>query len=229
MHSTCRRCTYTWASLKSTSSSPFYHVSPVASLCRNWLCGVMHQVCSQGVRHTLVYVHSYTHTNVTRLNIPHLSHAYKVIVCMQFQPIDTNHTCYVPCSCMQEQHMKTRYTIFSYYHINTSSVTHTCTYTHTHTHTHTRTHTHTHTHTHIMWCDASGVFSGCATHTCILNCTLTITHTHTNTPHGRGFRHMPTRQVRKTCWFLPSCMHSQGIQSVSGCLSHVRKVIHCIQ
>ena len=27
---------------------------------------------------------------------------------------------------------------------------------------------------------------------------------------------------------LPSCMHAQGIQSTSGCLSHVRKVIHCI-
>ena len=34
--------------------------------------------------HTLAYVHSYTHTNTTRLNIPHLSHAYKVSVCMQF-------------------------------------------------------------------------------------------------------------------------------------------------
>ena len=33
--------------------------------------------------HTHVYVHSYTHTNTTRLNIPHLSHAYKVSVCMQ--------------------------------------------------------------------------------------------------------------------------------------------------
>ena len=84
MHSTCRRWTYTWASLTSTSSSPFYHVSPVASLCRNWLCGVVHQVCSQGVQHTLVYVHSYTHTNTTHLNMPHLSHAYKASVCMQF-------------------------------------------------------------------------------------------------------------------------------------------------
>ena len=67
IHSTCRRCTYTWESLTSTSSSPFYHVSPVASLCRNWLCCVMHQVCSQGVQHTLVYVHSDTHTNTTHL------------------------------------------------------------------------------------------------------------------------------------------------------------------
>ena len=41
-------------------------------------------VCSQGVQHTLVYVHSCPHTNTTRLNIPHLSHAYKASVCMQF-------------------------------------------------------------------------------------------------------------------------------------------------
>ena len=33
--------------------------------------------------HTCVYVHSYAHTNTTRLNIPHLSHAYKASVCMQ--------------------------------------------------------------------------------------------------------------------------------------------------
>ena len=53
MHSTCRGWTYTWESLTSTSSSPFYHVSSVASLCRNWLWRVMHQVCSQDVQHTL--------------------------------------------------------------------------------------------------------------------------------------------------------------------------------
>ena len=86
MHSTCRRWTYTWESLTSTSSSPFYHVSPVASLCRNWMCCVMHQVCSQGVQHTLVYVHSYTHLHVHRLNtcicayIAHTSVSWKCMV-----------------------------------------------------------------------------------------------------------------------------------------------------
>ena len=78
-HSTCRRWTYAWESLTSTSFSPFYHVSPVASLCRNWLCCVVHQVCSQGVQNTLVYICTFlhTHTNTAHLNIPHLSHAYK--------------------------------------------------------------------------------------------------------------------------------------------------------
>ena len=47
-------------------------------------------------------------------------------------------TVFLPC---HAQHMKTRYTIFSYYHINTSSVTHTCTYTHAHARAHTHTHT----------------------------------------------------------------------------------------
>ena len=81
MHSTCKRWTYIWASLTSTSSSPFYHVLPVASLCRNWMCRVVHQVCSQGVKHTcILYVHSCTHTN-TEHTTP--TYAYKVSVCMQ--------------------------------------------------------------------------------------------------------------------------------------------------
>ena len=63
MHSTCRgwNYIYTWESLTSNSSSPFYHVSPVASLCRNWVCRVMHQVCSQGVQHTHLHVHIHIH------------------------------------------------------------------------------------------------------------------------------------------------------------------------
>ena len=70
MHSTYRGWTYTRAcltstseSLTSTSSSPFYHVSPVASLCRNCLCCVMHQVCSQGATHTCIctFLHPHKH------------------------------------------------------------------------------------------------------------------------------------------------------------------------
>ena len=76
MHSNCRGWNYIWTSLTSNSSSPCYHVSPVAILCRNWLWGVMHQVCSQGVQHTLVCIplhrlstiRAYVHTLHTRVS-----------------------------------------------------------------------------------------------------------------------------------------------------------------
>ena len=66
LHSTCRRWIYDWNTLTSTSCSHASPVSATASLCKNLMWSVMHQVCSQGVQHTLVYIHSHsqmhTHT-----------------------------------------------------------------------------------------------------------------------------------------------------------------------
>ena len=82
MHSTYRRWTYTWTSLTSTSSSPFYHVSPVASLCRNWLCCVMHQVCSQGVQH--IHLHTYTYTDSVQYICAYIAHTCVSQKCIVF-------------------------------------------------------------------------------------------------------------------------------------------------
>ena len=222
MHSTCRRCTYNWESLTSTSFSPCYHVSPVASLCRNWMCGVVHQVCSQGVQQTLVY--TYVHSNLTHKQTPHAwtCHTYhmptkRVCACSFNQLTPITHATYCLLVCMHNTWKQD--TQSSLITILMPAVYH----------------THMHTHTHMMWCDASGVFSGCATHTtCILN-NLSLTHTHHMVGHATPVTCPQDRYIR-TCWsswlqshmFLPSCMHAQGIQSISGCLSHVRKVIHCI-
>ena len=79
MHSTCRRWAYSRESLTSTSSSPFYHVSPVASLCRNWMCCVIYQVCSQGVQHTLARTQTQYNTCI-RACIAHTCVSWKCMV-----------------------------------------------------------------------------------------------------------------------------------------------------
>ena len=98
LHSTCRKCIYSWKTQTSTFYSHVYPASVVASLCKNWIHGVMHQVCSQGVCHTLamcnlshthkqmsthLHVCTHTHTQTPCLTIVHLSRACNANTCMQ--------------------------------------------------------------------------------------------------------------------------------------------------
>ena len=156
MHSTCRRWIYSWETLTSAFYSRVCPFLATASLCRNCMWAAVHQVCTQGVQHTLSYIHSHTCTNTTHLDIYTTSIAWpqgKYSTCIQ-QPTPTTHAL---SSCMHAQHKSTQMNTPNLLPFTTLEPTNTC--------SHTRTDRcqciRTHTHTHVQYTQYTGTASVC--------------------------------------------------------------------